>query len=686
MYIQVARILVEPGFKEYRYRNKMDKELYIQHAERLCEIAKQTGEPIEGNLYTHHLRYEVYPPAETRRTNLSVLSRNSKNILEIGFNAGHSCLVFLLSNPSSKIYLFDVCTHLYAVPCFEYLQSVFGKDRLELIQGYSEQTIPEFRQRKIPIDLYHIDGAHDTVSVSTDIDNCSRIAIENGTTTGLPAIVIVDDTNMPHILDVWKQTVLDEKISPYKCDGLVQPVDCLHEIGTFNTDSAVTIDYNPISFYKEDYTDVMSFGLSPVISEIISECRVESDCRLSSEMFPMFPDYITPGTIAECLGSGFELYNRVCPDPGPEYKDSQLANLSIDRSNRNIYGAKVEDSAATRSRLFNYKLRTAKGLLFVYGDDTSLRSGDVRSGEFDRSNSTVNNSNLQKCSEILRSLYPKLQFKILAFHINREFPSTENIINIRVNIDERNFGSVSISKQYKQALKSYICKLFSPSPTTHALISNIGFDVGSTTLRVEQNDAIGTLFKGGFFPNDKEYVKLCMNFDYYMSLEPTIKLPNTESDWFRSNGNKPWFKHVDVRKPYTVLYIGDIELHCVDGQEQDSIISRYKERRDNFRNKRLLPIFLFSDAQLFQDHPYKEYKELVSDFTSIPTALYLTGESGNNSNTRLRHVPEWKEGLRPREYHGVRLEADSVVPFYRNRFEGTLSVLDLKTYSKERKI
>ena len=36
--------------------------------------------------------------------------------MEIGFNAGHSSFLYLISNPNSKITVFDLCEHKYTLP------------------------------------------------------------------------------------------------------------------------------------------------------------------------------------------------------------------------------------------------------------------------------------------------------------------------------------------------------------------------------------------------------------------------------------------------------------------------------------------------------------------------------------------------------------------------------------------
>ena len=78
-----------------------------------------------------------------KQLNLYSLGRTAKNILEIGFNTGHSALLFLISNPESKLTCFDIVSHKYTMPCFEYLNSLFP-GRINLIAGDSTITVPEF--------------------------------------------------------------------------------------------------------------------------------------------------------------------------------------------------------------------------------------------------------------------------------------------------------------------------------------------------------------------------------------------------------------------------------------------------------------------------------------------------------------------------------------------------------------
>ena len=164
------------------------------HLEKISEIVKASGEKLEGNVYG----WDKYDEHENemflnKRLNLINYSRNTTSILEIGFNAGHSCLLYLTSNPTSTIQLFDLGNHKYTQPCFEYLQSQFP-GRLEIIYGDSRVTLPKFVSENIgkKFSLVHIDGGHTEDVVRSDILNVMHFC--SGQT-----VVISDDDDHPHI-------------------------------------------------------------------------------------------------------------------------------------------------------------------------------------------------------------------------------------------------------------------------------------------------------------------------------------------------------------------------------------------------------------------------------------------------------------------------------------------------------
>ena len=123
-------------------------------------------------------------------------------ILEIGFNAGHSACTMLNAHKDVTITSFDIGHHYlgnkkgddYGKYAHEFINGRFP-GKLELILGDSKKTIPEFGKDNPneKFDLIFIDGNHSYVGAKTDIENCKQLAHKD-------TIVILDD----HIGPPWR--------------------------------------------------------------------------------------------------------------------------------------------------------------------------------------------------------------------------------------------------------------------------------------------------------------------------------------------------------------------------------------------------------------------------------------------------------------------------------------------------
>jgi predicted O-methyltransferase YrrM len=131
---------------------------------------------IEGYCYLFPRKYEIF---------LDLLNNNNiKNILEIGFNGGHSS-EFFLNNSNANILSFDLGIHDYLSYGKRYIDNVFP-NRHTLILGDSILTIPKY-QTDIKFDIIFIDGGHEYSVAKADLENCKRFAHSE-------SIVIMDDT------------------------------------------------------------------------------------------------------------------------------------------------------------------------------------------------------------------------------------------------------------------------------------------------------------------------------------------------------------------------------------------------------------------------------------------------------------------------------------------------------------
>ena len=198
------------------------------HVAKLKEIVERTGEPCEGNCFWKHCSTEYLEELTSKRINLFNFGSKSKHIMEIGFNAGHSCLLFLLSNPTSKIVLFDINQHEYTKPCFEYLNNEFP-NRMTFIAGDSIETVPKFAQEYpyLKFDLIHIDGGHYLDIVEQDLKNARLVAGNNH-------VIISDDDQIPRIHELHRKLVDDKVLQPIT-HGVLPTQKYTHFVCRFRT-------------------------------------------------------------------------------------------------------------------------------------------------------------------------------------------------------------------------------------------------------------------------------------------------------------------------------------------------------------------------------------------------------------------------------------------------------------------
>lgn len=109
------------------------------------------------------------------------------NVMEIGFNAGHSAELFLSANKNINLVSFDIGSHDYVKFGKELIDTNFP-NRHTLIIGNSLNTVPEYAKKtNKKFDLIFIDGGHSYEVAKNDLLNCKQLAHEN-------TILILDDT------------------------------------------------------------------------------------------------------------------------------------------------------------------------------------------------------------------------------------------------------------------------------------------------------------------------------------------------------------------------------------------------------------------------------------------------------------------------------------------------------------
>ena len=103
-----------------------------------------------------------------------------KNVLEIGFGAGHSANAILKANPSLTLVSFDIGSNSYVSRAKNFIEQTYP-GRHKLILGDSTKTVPQYIQenRGVTFDFIFIDGGHQYETVKADLNNCGYLAHKN---------------------------------------------------------------------------------------------------------------------------------------------------------------------------------------------------------------------------------------------------------------------------------------------------------------------------------------------------------------------------------------------------------------------------------------------------------------------------------------------------------------------------
>lgn len=196
------------------------------HLQALERIVRETGEEFEGNCFYYHLTFNTDDTFRNKHLNIMNVARQSDQIVEIGFNAGHSAFLMLIANPMCHIKAFDICSHTYTRPCLDYLNLHFG-GRITLYEGDSHSTLRSFHESNpdYRFDAIHIAGNHERLHANLDFFISKELSRSG-------AFCIIDDTNIYYLHQLWEGYIHDGHIS--EDFTVLNTGRHRHSIGTYN--------------------------------------------------------------------------------------------------------------------------------------------------------------------------------------------------------------------------------------------------------------------------------------------------------------------------------------------------------------------------------------------------------------------------------------------------------------------
>jgi uncharacterized protein (DUF1919 family) len=112
-------------------------------------------------------------------------------------------------------------------------------------------------------------------------------------------------------------------------------------------------------------------------------------------------------------------------------------------------------------------------------------------------------------------------------------------------------------------------------------------------------------FIGSLIPNDKDYIKLVNNFHIYIELIPIINIPRSDSIFAIQNKNI-YYLHKDIKTPYPIIYLGDIEIHFIHENNADECLNKFNKRLNRLKyiikNENYKIIFTLSLSEFVNNH------------------------------------------------------------------------------------
>jgi predicted O-methyltransferase YrrM len=161
-----------------------DAKRFFKHYDAEVEKLDKQLEDHNGQIEAHSGLFDVQHESYHK-----LFCKDVQAIAEIGFNAGHSAMLMLMSNPTVAVQSFDNARHPYSKQAFEYVKGKFPDRNLEIEWGDSSKTVPlvHARNPSRKFDILIVDGGHEFDVAIADIINLRLLSRPD-------TLLIVDDS------------------------------------------------------------------------------------------------------------------------------------------------------------------------------------------------------------------------------------------------------------------------------------------------------------------------------------------------------------------------------------------------------------------------------------------------------------------------------------------------------------
>lgn len=160
---------------------------------------------------------------------------------------------------------------------------------------------------------------------------------------------------------------------------------------------------------------------------------------------------------------------------------------------------------------------------------------------------------------------------------------------------------------------------------------------GQNLWRCKYKTAYNNPFISTVFPNDLDFVKLCNNIQHYVNCKPLLGEPRSDTIFAKQNNGK-WWNYHSIKVPYPVIYLDDIEIHCIHEQNPYKCIATFERRFERMRElvQQGVQVFgVLSYSEIMNDHD--DLQKVIDTFLSNPNNIFA-GPSMYNTIPKSNYI------------------------------------------------